>query len=152
MRKIMKKRIPIMAVFFLPVGMALAQNYTIDWHKIAGGGGTSTNGQYSLSGTIGQHDAGGPMNGPGFTLSGGFWTVYAVQSQGAPLVRIKMTGANAVMVYWPSPSTGFNLQVNTDLASSNWNAPSETVNDDGTNKYILITVPIGKAFYRLKSP
>ena len=148
----MKKRIPIMALFLLPACVALAQSYTIDWHKIAGGGGTSTNGQYSFSGTIGQHDAGGPMNGPGFTLSGGFWTVYAVQSQGAPLVRIKMTGANAVMVYWPSPSTGFNLQVNTDLSPSNWNAPSETVNDDGTNKYILITAPIGKAFYRLKSP
>jgi hypothetical protein len=129
-----------------------AQNYTIGWHKIAGGGGTSTNGQYSLSATIGQHDAGGPMSSTNFSVSGGFWTVYAVQSQGAPLVRIKMTGANVVMVYWPSPSTGFNLQVNTDLSSSNWNAPSQTVNDDGTNKYILITAPIGKGFYRLKNP
>jgi hypothetical protein len=148
----MKKIVPKTFTVLLLALTGHAQNYTIDWHKIAGGGGTSTNGQYSLSGTIGQHDAGGPMNGPGFTLSGGFWTVYAVQSQGAPLVRIKMTGANAVMVYWPSPSTGFNLQVNTDLSPSNWNAPSETVNDDGTNKYILITAPIGKAFYRLKSP
>jgi hypothetical protein len=152
MRKIMKKRIPIMALFLLPACVALAQSYTIDWHKIAGGGGTSTNSQHSLNGTIGQHDAGGPMNGPGFSLSGGFWTVYAVQSQGAPLVRIKMTGANAVMVYWPSPSAGFNLQVTTDLGSPNWTAPSETVNDDGTNRYVLITAPIGKAYYRLKSP
>lgn len=141
-----------MAVFFLPACVALAQNYTIDWHKIAGGGGTSTNGQYSLSGTIGQHDAGGPMNGTTFSVSGGFWTVTAVQSSGAPLVKIKMTGGNAVMVYWPSPSTGFNLQVNTDLNSSNWNPPSETVNDDGTNKYIIVTAPTGNAFYRLKSP
>ena len=36
-----------------------AQQYSIGWYKISGGGGTSSNGQYSVSGTIGQHDAGG---------------------------------------------------------------------------------------------
>ena len=35
--------------------------YAIDWFNVAGVGGTSTNGQYSLSGTVGQQDAGGPM-------------------------------------------------------------------------------------------
>jgi len=35
-----------------------AQTYSIDWYKIAGGGGTSTGGVYAVSGTIGQHDAG----------------------------------------------------------------------------------------------
>ena len=38
---------------------APAQQYSIDWYKIAGGGGTSTGGTYAVSGTIGQHDAGG---------------------------------------------------------------------------------------------
>ena len=33
---------------------ASAQTYSIDWFKIAGGGGTSTGGVYSVSGTIGQ--------------------------------------------------------------------------------------------------
>src|SRR5262249_33796647 len=46
---------------------ASAQTYSIDWFKIAGGGGTSTNGQYSLSGTIGQHDAGGPLTGGNYS-------------------------------------------------------------------------------------
>lgn len=36
-----------------------AQNYSIDWFKVAGGGGMSTGGVYSVNGTIGQHDAGG---------------------------------------------------------------------------------------------
>ena len=40
---------------------ARAQQYSIDWYKVAGGGGTSTGGTYQVSGTIGQHDAGGPM-------------------------------------------------------------------------------------------
>ena len=37
---------------------ARAQDYTIPWHTIDAGGGTSSGGGYTLSGTIGQHDAG----------------------------------------------------------------------------------------------
>ena len=36
-----------------------AQTYSIDWFKVAGGGGTSTGGVYSVSGTGGQSDSGG---------------------------------------------------------------------------------------------
>ncbi|MBK7403104.1 MAG: hypothetical protein IPJ41_00375 [Phycisphaerales bacterium] len=52
---------------------ASAQVYEIPWYTIDGGGGTSTGGSFSLSGTIGQHDAGGPMSGGAFALTGGFW-------------------------------------------------------------------------------
>ena len=38
--------------------MGFAQSYQIDWFTIDGGGGTSTGGVYSVSGTIGQPDAG----------------------------------------------------------------------------------------------
>ena len=44
-----------------------AQQYSVDWSKVAGGGGTSTGGVYTTTGTIGQPDAG--------TLSGGNFTV-----------------------------------------------------------------------------
>jgi len=50
-----------------------AQVFEIPWHTIDGGGGTSTGGSFSLSGTIGQHDAGVPMTGGSFSLTGGFW-------------------------------------------------------------------------------
>lgn len=50
---------------------ALAQ-FALDWHTVDGGGGTSTGGTYSLSGTIGQPDA-GVMSGGTFSLVGGFW-------------------------------------------------------------------------------
>src|SRR5262245_40374580 len=48
-----------------------AQNYSVDWHTIAGGGGTSTGGVYSVSGTVGQPDA-GTMSGGSYSLAGGF--------------------------------------------------------------------------------
>ena len=131
---------------------AMAQSYSIDWYKVSGGGGTSTGGTYSVSGTIGQHDAGGPLTGGNYSLTGGFWALYAVQTPGAPVLSIKLTTTNTAQVYWPSPSTGFNLQVNTNLATTNWVTPAESVTDNGTIKYIIVNPPTGNRFYRLKNP
>jgi hypothetical protein len=131
---------------------ARAQMYSIDWYKVAGGGGTSTSGVYSVSGTIGQHDAGGPLAGGNFSLTGGFWSLYAVQTSGAPTLRIVLTSTNTAMVYWPSPSSGFHPQANTDLTSASWTAAGETVQDNGTIKYIIVNSASGKKFYRLKYP
>jgi hypothetical protein len=55
------KRLPML---ILPLALwalatiTSAQNYSITWSKIAGGGGTSTGGVYSVSGTLGPPDAG----------------------------------------------------------------------------------------------
>ena len=145
-------RIAMLLLTALSATAGFAQSYSIDWYKVSGGGGTSTGGVYSVSGTIGQHDAGGPLTGGNFSLTGGFWSLYAVQTPGAPVLSIKLTSTNTAQVYWPSPSTGYNLQVNTNLASSNWTTPSETVTDNGTIKYIIVNPPTGNRFYRLKSP
>jgi hypothetical protein len=131
---------------------AEAQNYAINWYKVAGGGGTSTGAVYSVTGTIGQHDAGGPMTGSVYSLTGGFWALFAVQTPGAPLLRIVFTKTNTAVVSWPSPSTGFNLQQNASLSSPGWAAPPQTVNDDGVNKFIIVSPPAGKEFYRLSKP
>jgi len=48
------------ATFSLP---AWGQTYAINWHQVAGGGGTCTGGVYQISGTIGQHDASAAMTG-----------------------------------------------------------------------------------------
>lgn len=126
--------------------------YSIDWYKIAGGGGTSSNGQYMVSGTIGQHDAGTPMTGGGYSLTGGYWALSAVQTAGAPLLTITVTPTNTVVISWPSPSTGFGLQQNGNLNTTNWVTPSETMNDNGVTRFILVTPPAGNRFYRLQHP
>src|ERR1051325_3515160 len=64
----------VLAVLFIYTATASAQPYDVDWHTIDCGGETSTAGQYELSGTIGQPDAGLVMAAGGFELSGGFWT------------------------------------------------------------------------------
>lgn len=131
-----------------------AQEYAIDWHKVAGGGGTSSNGQYVVSGTIGQHDASQqPMTGGNYSLSGGFWSLLSiVQTPGAPLLEITLTSTNTAVISWPSSATGFSLQQNGNLETANWTAPTETISDNGTNKFIIVNPPSGNRFYRLFKP
>lgn len=136
----------------LPTVCARAQNYSIDWHTIDGGGGVSTGSVYSVSGNIGQPDA-GSMSGGSFSLVGGFWGILsAMQTPDAPLLSIRSTPTNTVLVSWPSPSTGFSLQLNFDLNTAAWNAPTEDITDNGTNKFIIVTQPTGNRFYRLVKP
>jgi hypothetical protein len=131
---------------------AFAQAFSIDWHTIDGGGGTSTGGVFSVSGTTGQPDA-GVMSGSGYSLAGGFWGIIsAIQTPGAPLLTIRRTLPDAVVVSWPSPSTGFVLQQNQDLNTANWTTPSQSVADNGTNKFIIVNPPTGNRFYRLVKP
>ena len=151
--KILFKILPAIAALLLPAA-ASAQSYSIDWYKISGGGGmNSTGGVYSVSGTIGQHDAGGPMTGGNYSVTGGFWALYAVQTLGAPLLSIVRTTTNTVAVFWPSPSTGWTLQQNTNgIATLNWSNAPGTIQDDGTTKTLIVNPPTGNRFYRLKSP
>jgi len=129
-----------------------AQDYRIDWWTVDGGGGTSTGGTYSMSGTTGQPDA-GQMSGGDYTVSGGFWSILAVvPTPGAPLLTITRTVTNTVVVSWPSPSTGWNLQQNTNLNTSTWVSPPESVTDNGSIKYIIVSPPTGNRFYRLQKP
>jgi len=130
-----------------------AQSFSIDWFTIDGGGGTSTGGVFAVSGTIGQPDAGPTLNGGSYSVVGGFWNVLAaVQPPGAPLLAINFTATNSVVVSWPSPSIGFVLQQNTDLNPTNWVGPSETLNDNGTRKFIIVNLPTSNRFYRLFKP
>jgi hypothetical protein len=54
-------------------GMTYAQDYTIGHYTVDGGGAMrSAGGDYELSGTIGQPEA-GQMTGATYALTGGFW-------------------------------------------------------------------------------
>jgi len=61
-------------------GLALAQNYRIDWSTTDSGGAIKTDsidGQWQVSGTAGQWDATEPRAsaGIGLELTGGFWAL-----------------------------------------------------------------------------
>ena len=67
------------------LGAWLGADFDLSWYTIDGGGGSrSTGGNFEMSGTMGQPDA-GEMSGGDFTLAGGFWG--GVQSGGGGCTR-----------------------------------------------------------------
>ena len=124
-----------------------AQTHSIDWYEIAGGGSTSTGAVYSVSGTIGRPDASGAIRGGNYSVTGGFWSLYAEQTSGAPLLTITRFGNQAV-VSWDATVTGWTLQTNANLVTPIWgNYLGIVVNDHITN-----SPPKGNLFFRLKNP
>lgn len=126
---------------------ALAQ-YSIDWSKISGGGGNSTGGVYSVSGTIGQPDAGGPLTNGQYAVTGGFWVLpQAVQTEGAPTLKIVPAAPGQATISWTPATPGFVLQENLNLGTTNWvNSPS------GTTNPVVVPATVPKKFYRLFKP
>ena len=88
-----------------------AQTYSLDWYKVAGGGGTSTGGVYSVSGTVGQPDAGGPLTNGQYSVTGGYWALpIAVQTTNAPTLAIIPAAPGWATISWTPPTPGFVLQ------------------------------------------
>jgi hypothetical protein len=145
-------------ILLMAVGLAVssrAQSYSIDWFTIDGGGGTSTGGVFSVSGTIGQPDAGRMTNGL-YSITGGFWSVVEViQTPGAPLLSIEQLGGGTVRVFWPLPADGFVLDQTSAMTSPpaaiSWSQVPFPYQTNAT--HISITVaPAGNRFYRLRRP
>ena len=140
------KRFATLFGFVLTLCAASAQ-YSIDWFTIDGGGGTSTGGVYSVSGTIGQPDA-GTMIGGTYTLVGGFWALpLAVQDTNGPLLKIIAAGANQANVSWMPATPGFVLQFTPTLTPPNW-----TNTTSGATNPVVVPAGAASGFYRLIKP
>ncbi len=63
--------------------------FNLPWWTVDGGGGMSSNGSYTLHGTVGQVDAGSPLSSGSSSLQGGFWAraVSIVYEVFLPLVQ-----------------------------------------------------------------
>ena len=74
----------VIALLF--TSLAWAQDYSVEWYTIDGGGellSESNDQNWQLSGTIGQPDdtESLDLSGNGWTLTGGFWPVTVDQTQ-----------------------------------------------------------------------
>ena len=144
----MKKLILLLSVLLPAAGFA--QSYSMDWYKITGGGGAGSGGVFSVSGAMGQPDAGMPMTGGNYSLTGGFWSLISVvQTAGLPNLAISHAG-NSVLVSWPNTGL-YTLQQNSNIAASaGWTPGGYSVSaSNGTNS-ITINPPAGNLFFRLK--
>ena len=132
----------------LLLGHVSAQTYSIDWFTIDGGGGTSTGGVYTVTGTIGQPDAGGPMTNGQYSVTGGFWALpTAIQVIGAPTLTIVPATPGNATISWTPNTPGFVLQQTLSLSPTNWvNSPS------GATNPIVVPATLPTTFYRLFKP
>jgi hypothetical protein len=79
---------------------AAAADPVLNWWSVDGGGTTSSGGGFTVSGTIGQPDA-GLMGGGGFTLNGGFWPGLVPEPlRELRIVRIFRESDGAMTVEW----------------------------------------------------
>jgi len=144
----MKIAIGLLFVLVVSAWSGIAQTYSIDWHTIDGGGGTSTNGQFSVSGTIGQPDAGGPITNGQFSVTGGFWVLpQAVQTEGAPTLTVVPATPGFATISWTPNTPGFVLQETPSLSPPTW---TNCVSGSANPVVIQTTVPI--KFFRLHKP
>jgi hypothetical protein len=114
----------VRATLLMPLAVWLATadagaQTAITWFTLDGGGGTSSNGAFAVTGTVGQADAAVSVGG-NFTVRGGFWSAWAVVPvEDAPPLRIFRLGDDAILA-WPHPSTGFQLQESPGLTPTAW--------------------------------
>lgn len=122
--------------------------YDLSWSKIAGGGGASSGGFFTIDGTIGQPDASGPLTNGFYSVTGGFWVLpLAVQTFGSPTISIVLSGPGQVRVSWTPNTPGFVLQETGGLSPANWvNSPSGAVNP------VIVPATLPAKFYRLRKP
>lgn len=82
MKKYLVALILVLALAVLFSGALLqaqtGDGYDLSWFTIDGGGGTSSSASYTLSGTVGQPDA-GTLEGDDYKLVGGFWGGSTIQ-------------------------------------------------------------------------
>lgn len=138
----------VLSALLVVTAISALAEYSIDWFKIAGGGGTSTGGVFIASGTLGQPDAGGPLTGGGFAVVGGFWALpVVVPTPGAPVLSIVPAGPGLVTLSWSPATPGFVLQEKANLSQPNWqNAPS------GATNPVVVPAALPRKFYRLFQP
>jgi len=97
-----------------PALAAAAESLSIDWYTVDGGGGSTSAGEFTLSGTVGQPDAGTlTAAGGGFTLFGGYWgrfsEVTVIPSE-RPRLYVRLINASTLVLSWPTDQTGYLLE------------------------------------------
>ena len=101
----MKITVTVILMFLLIASTANA-DYSISWHTIDGGGGTSSGGQYLVRGTIGQPDA-AYSEGQQYELLGGFWP-------GEPLCTVNFKDYAAFANFWFLTGSGMDADLYRD--------------------------------------
>ncbi len=152
-------------LLFSPVFLAaplLAQGTAFTYQGRLSDGPNPADGSYDLRFTVYDSPSaglivGGPLTNAHTGASNGLFTVTLDFGSGvftgpARWLEIGVRANGSAIVSWPTCYGDFSLQQSGDLAAASWQTPPQSVVDDGTNKFIAVTPPVGNRFYRLAQP
>jgi hypothetical protein len=131
-----------------------AQDFEMDWYAVAAGGGEGSGGDFALSATVGQPEA-GDMAGGDFALTGGFWSIVS-ETEPPPAFSLTVSLSDGdLVISWPQTgSAGFLLQEAITLAAPGltWNTVDVTPQTSNGTKTVRLPLTTGSRFYRLHQP
>ena len=95
-----------------PALAGAAEDLSIDWYTVAGGGGSTSAGEFSVSGTVGQPEAGMLMAYCcRLSLFGGYWSQFIdVNQPDGPRLCLHFTPTNTFLLSWPAYHADYLLQ------------------------------------------
>lgn len=126
-----------------------ADDFTVDWHRIGHGGGTSVNDEFTVSGVIGEAVAGVVSEADEFSVAGGFGVIVVLPAEEAPPLAISSAEDGTVVIYWPLPDTGWELRFSSAPDAMVWELPPEPLEEDGGFHFISVAPSVSTRFYRL---
>lgn len=152
----MKRPLPLkwafLALSLCAITATQAETYTVKPYGLTGGGGISSNGGYTVSGTIAEPIT-EPVSGGGFTFAPGFLNASAAIELGDGPVYLAITGHDgSIIISWSAAaSAALILEVTTNIADpASWQPASETPVVAGPDKTVTIPLNNGHKFYRLR--
>ena len=99
------------ALLALAAPSARAQPYDLSWWTVDGGGATNAaGGPYTLSGTVGQADAGGPFAAAAYLAHSGFWAAFAGNG-GLPTADLAITKTDGLGAAVPGTPVSYTIVV-----------------------------------------
>jgi hypothetical protein len=144
-RAVAKQSVSLLILGVLFSELSVRAQYSIDWFKVAGGGGTSVGTGYTVSSTIGQPDSGLIMTNGQYSIAGGFWVLpQPVQVTGAPFLTINSAAPGNAIIAWTPNTPGFVLQETWTLSPANW-----TNSSSGSTNPATISIAGAAKFFRL---
>ena len=126
---------------------------SLNWCTVDGGGGTtvSADGRFTLSGTVGQPDASGPMlsSDGRFELGGGFWQTEIVLCDCT--LSVGISGGN-LLISWPGGLGGCILEYADNLVEPGTATVWHPVSPQPGGGIYVTPLTGTQRYFRLRSP